>query len=87
MLGLPLGALALRSVSARRGDAMALAVVVLVAAIGGFTKAETERIWLFLVPLTCVAAAPELRAGRLRPVLGLLAAQALAVTVLFDTVW
>src|SRR5512133_1053816 len=24
--------------------------------VGGFPKAETERIWLFLVPLACVAA-------------------------------
>ena len=27
----------------------------------GFTKAETERIWLFLVPFVCLAAAPVVR--------------------------
>ena len=55
--------------------------------MGGYTKAETERIWLFLVPLACVAAAPVLAGRRIAPVLALLAAQALAVEVLFATVW
>jgi len=51
------------------------------------TKAETERIWLPFVPLACVAAAAVLPARRLKPVLWMLAAQALAVQLLFDTVW
>jgi methylthioxylose transferase len=87
MLGLPITAAVLRSVT--RGDdaAIALAVVLAIAAVGGFSKAETERIWLFLVPLACVAAAPVI--GRRRPtaVVALLLAQALAVEVLFDTIW
>jgi methylthioxylose transferase len=87
MLGLPIAAAALRG--AVRGDdpAVALAIVVAVAALGGFSKAETERIWLFLVPLACVAAAPAVRARRVSAVVALVLAQALAVEVLFDTVW
>lgn len=67
--------------------AIALAVILLVAALGGFTKAETERIWLFMGPLACVAAAPVLARWRTRPVLAALLAQALAVSVLANTVW
>jgi hypothetical protein len=87
MLGLPIAAAALRS--AARGDdaAVALAVVIAIAAIGGFSKAETERIWLFLVPLACVAAAPAIGRNRLTGVVALLLVQALAVEVLFDTIW
>jgi methylthioxylose transferase len=87
MLGLPIAAAALRS--AARGDdaAIALAVVIAIAAIGGFSKAETERIWLFLVPLACVAAAPAIGRRRLAGVVALLLVQALAVEVLFDTIW
>jgi hypothetical protein len=61
--------------------------VIAIAAIGGFTKAETERIWLFLVPLACVAAAPAIERHRLTAITALLLAQALAVEVLFDTIW
>jgi hypothetical protein len=87
MLGPPIAAAALRGVV--RGDdaAVALALIVLVAAGGGFTKAETERIWLFLVPLACVAAAPALGRRRTGPLLALLAAQALLAQALFATVW
>ena len=72
-----------------RGDdaAVALAVVVVVAAVAGFTKAETERIWLFLVPLACVAAAPAITPRRTTAVIAALVAQALAIEVLFDTIW
>jgi hypothetical protein len=87
MLGPPVAALALRGVAMARPAALATAAVVVVAAGGGFTKAETERIWLFLAPLACVAAAPHLRARRLRPVLAVLALQALAVQLLTGTVW
>jgi methylthioxylose transferase len=87
MLGLPIAAGALRA--AARGDdaAIALAVVVVVAAVGGFSKAETERIWLFLVPLACVAAAPAIAARRTTAVVALLLVQALAVEAFFDTIW
>jgi hypothetical protein len=66
---------------------VATAFVIAVAAGGGFTKAETERIWLFLVPLVCVAAGPELARSRLQIVLAALAAQALIVSILAGTVW
>jgi hypothetical protein len=87
MTGVPIIAAALAGIAARRAEAIALAAIVVVAAVGGFTKAETERIWLFMVPLACVAAAPWVRAERLRPVLVLLAAQTLVVELLFETVW
>jgi hypothetical protein len=87
MTGAPIIAAALAGLVARRPAALALAVIVAVAALGGFTKAETERIWLFLVPLACVAAAPWITRRRLRFVLAALAAQALAVQLLFETVW
>jgi hypothetical protein len=87
MLGLPTAGAWL--VATRRTDrvAVALAVVVVVAALAGFTKAEVERIWLFLVPPACVAAATVLPAGRLRGVLLALGVQALAVQLLFQTIW
>ena len=45
----------------------ALLAVLLIAAVLGFTKAETERIYLYLVPLACVAAAVTLPERRLAP--------------------
>jgi len=86
-MGLPLAWLTLRAVAAREPAAVALASVVVTAALLGFTKAETERIWLFLVPFACVAAAPMLAARRLGLVLAALAAQALAVELLLFTTW
>jgi methylthioxylose transferase len=85
MLGPPIAAAALRGVVRRDAAAIALVAVLAVAAIAGFTKAETERIWLFLVPFACTAAAPLI--ARTRPILALLAAQALIVQALFATVW
>ena len=86
MLGLPTAWLALSSLA--RGDdaAVALAAVIAAAAVGGFTKAETERIWLPFVPLAAVAAAGA-RPVRLRPLLLVLALQAVGVELLFNTVW
>ncbi len=86
MLGLPVAWLSLRS--AARGDpaALALVAIVVVAAVGGFTKAETERIWLPFVPLACVSAAAA-PIGRLRGVLLALVLQGLAIELLFNTVW
>ena len=86
-LGLPIGWYALRSLGARQASAIALFAIVLVSAAIGLTKAETERIWLPLVPLACVAAAMVLPARRVPVVLWLLVAQALAGQLLFDTVW
>jgi methylthioxylose transferase len=87
MLGLPTAWAWLTAVSRRRDAALALAVVVAVAALLGFTKGEVERIWLFFVPLACMAAAPALPERLLRPALAALVAQALVLELLFDTVW
>jgi methylthioxylose transferase len=86
-LGLPIGWAALRASVTRDPAAVALAAVVIAGAVLGFTKAETERIWLPFVPLACVAAGAVLPVRALRTALWLLAAQALAVELLFDTVW
>jgi hypothetical protein len=67
--------------------AVGLVAVVAAAAVLGFTKAETERIWLFLVPFACIAAARVLTPRRLPLILGALAAQALAVELLLFTAW
>lgn len=85
--GLPIAWLALRSLGGGAAVAVALFAVVGIAAVLGFSKAETERIYQFLVPLLCVAAACSLRESRLRAVLAALAVQALAVQLLFYTVW
>ena len=61
--------------------------VIGIASVLGFTKAETERIWLFLVALACVAAAEHVPTGRLRLVVALLLGQALGMQLLFQTVW
>jgi hypothetical protein len=86
-LGLPIGWLALRALPAGDACALALFAVVIVSAILGLTKAETERIWLPYVPFACIAAATVLPIRRLPGVLWLLVAQALAMQLLFDTVW
>jgi hypothetical protein len=87
MLGAPIAAAALLAARRGRPEALAIVAVVAIAAVAGFTKAETERIWLPFVPLACVAAAPLLSGRVLRPVVGLLLAQALVVEVLFSTLW
>jgi methylthioxylose transferase len=86
-LGLPISWFMLRSASAGVPAARSLLVVLAIAALLGFAKAETERIFLFLVPLACAAAAATLPERRLRLVLGALAAQALATNLLLYTVW
>ena len=82
VLGLPIAWLALK---ADTPEAVAIAAVIAVSAVAGFTKAETERIWLFLAPLVCLAAAPLVR--RHRTLAALLAAQALLYGALWNTVW
>ena len=86
ILGAPLGWLFARAAARRDTGALALAAVLLIAAVLGFTKAETERIWLPFVPLACAAAAATPLA-RPRLLVLVLAAQALAASVLFSTVW
>ncbi len=87
-LGLPIAWFALRAAGARYAPAVALAIVVLIAAVLGFSKAETERIYQFLVPLglrrrrSC-AARPLARPRRSAA----LAVQALAIELLLYTVW
>ena len=87
VLGLPTAWALLRAVALRDAAALALLAVVLVGAALGYTKAETERIWLPFVPLACVAAARVLPPRGLRTALWLLVAQALAIELLFDTIW
>lgn len=87
MLGLPIAAAGLVAVVRRRPEAVALAAVLLIASVMGFTKAETERIWLPFAPLACVAAASRVTPRRLRGALAVLAVHALAVELIFDTVW
>lgn len=86
-LGLPLASAAIRATVAGFPAAVALAAVIAIATIGGFSKAETERIWLFMVPLAAAAAAPFIARDRVRLVVGALLAQALLMQVLMDTVW
>ncbi|MBA3421055.1 MAG: hypothetical protein H0U12_04055 [Thermoleophilaceae bacterium] len=86
-LGPPIVLFWLRAMAAREAVALALGAVVVLSSVGGFTKAETERIWLFLVPLACVAAAAVLPRRWLVPVLAALAAQAFLMQVLLGTAW
>jgi methylthioxylose transferase len=86
-LGLPIAWYMLRSAGAGDRAARALLVVIAVAAVLGFTKAETERIYLFLVPIACVAAAVMVPERRLTIVIGALAFQTLATELLLYTVW
>ena len=85
VLGLPITWYAARAAGAGQSAALALAGVVLVAAVGGYTKAETERIWMFLVPFACVGAASVMPARRLGLVLALLASEAWVIELLTDT--
>jgi hypothetical protein len=83
-IGLPLAWYAARGVGAGNAAGVALAVVVAVASVGGYTMSETERIWMFMVPFACVAAAAVLPRRRLGLVLVLLCAQALLTELLTD---
>jgi hypothetical protein len=85
VLGLPIAWLALTALARRRPEAIAIFAVIAIASILGVTKAETERIWLFLAPFVCLAAAPL--TTRPRAVLAALAAQAVAYELLFETLW
>ena len=87
MLGLPVAWLAFVALARGEDTAIAILAVLGIAALAGFTKAEVERIWLPFAPLVCLAAATVLRERDLRPVLALLAAQALAWELLWNTVW
>jgi hypothetical protein len=83
ILGAPIAWLAARRLP--HPEATAIFAVLAVATIAGFTKAETERIWLFLVPFVCLAAAPLVK--RPTGLAALLAVQAVVYEVVFDTLW
>ncbi|WP_157592212.1 hypothetical protein [Solirubrobacter soli] len=85
ILGVPIAWLALRSLGERAPHALAIAAVIAISCILGFTKAETERIWLFLAPLVILCAAPLVRRPQL--LIALLATQAVVYELLFDTLW
>jgi hypothetical protein len=89
VLGIPITWLALRELARGTDEAVAVFAVLAIAAVIGFTKAETERIWLFFAPFVCLAAARALsrRPELLVPVAAALAAQALLHEALSDTVW
>ena len=86
-LGLPIAWYAAEAAGARDDAALALVAIIAISAVAGFTKAETERIWLMYVPLACVAAAAVLPPKRVPLVLVLLSMQTLAVELVFGTVW
>ncbi|MGI8632753.1 MAG: hypothetical protein ACR2NA_09460 [Solirubrobacterales bacterium] len=85
--GLPVTWYAARSLARGNSAALAVAAVIVVAAVAGFTKAETERIWLFLIPLLCVAAAAAMPRARLPVVTALLVGQAVGAELLLGTHW
>lgn len=86
-LGLPTAWYAARALGSGNEAALALAVIVVVSVLIGLTKAETERIWLFMGPLAAVAAATLVPLRRMPLICALLVAQALATQVLLDTIW
>jgi methylthioxylose transferase len=86
MLG-PVAWFAARSLAAKEANAIALAAVIAISVLAGYTKAETERIWLFLVPFACLAAARSLPARRLPVVLVAVTAQAVLIETFLFTKW
>ena len=86
-LGLPTAWYAARALGAREAAAVALTAIVVVSVLVGLTKAETERIWLFMGPLAAIAAATLVPARRMPLILALLTAQAIASSILVDTIW
>jgi hypothetical protein len=89
VLGLPIAWSALRGLAEGAAPALAVFAVLAIASVLGVTKAETERIWLFLVPLVCLAAAPVVarRPDALGWLLAALGVQALVHEALLETVW
>ncbi len=67
--------------------AIGLAAIIVVSVVIGLTKAETERIWLFMGPLAAVAAATIVPVRRMPAIVVALLAQALATQILLDTIW
>jgi hypothetical protein len=86
MLG-PIAWFAARSLAAKEASAVALAIVIAISVVAGYTKAETERIWIFLVPFACLAAARALPRRRLAPMLVATTAQAVLIEIFLATKW
>ena len=86
-LGLPTAWYAARSLGTGNAVAAGLAVIVVASVLVGVTKAETERIWQFMVPLASVAAASLVPLRRMPLILGALVVQALAASLLLETIW
>lgn len=86
-LGLPTAWFAARALGTGDAAAVALAAIIVIAVLVGLTKAETERIWLFMGPPAAVAAASLVPLRRMPLLLVLLAAQALASSLLLFTIW
>ena len=85
--GLPVAWYAARALGTGHAIAVALVAVIVIASLLGFSKAETERIWLFFGPLLCLAAAAIVPRERMPLVIGLLTAQALLIELGMETVW
>ena len=86
-LGIPTAWYAARALGTRDAVAIGLAFIIVVSVVIGLTKAETERIWLFMGPLAAVAAASLVPSRRMPLIVSLLVAQAVATQILLDTVW
>jgi hypothetical protein len=86
-LGIPTAWYAARALGAGDPAAVGLAAIVLVAVLVGVTKAETERIWLFMGPLAAVAAATLIPLRRAPAICAFLVAQAVLMQLLLDTIW
>ena len=85
--GLPVLWFAALAVQRRRRGAVAIAGVIVIASVLGFTKAETERIWLSFLPLVCLAATTVLPRRWLAPALAVMVVQAYLTQIFVYTVW
>jgi hypothetical protein len=86
-LGIPTAWYAARALGTGDPAAVGLAAIVLVSVLIGLTKAETERIWLFMGPLAAVAAATLVPMRRTPVLCVALVGQAVLTQLLLDTVW
>lgn len=85
--GLPVLWFAALAVQRRHRGAVAIAGVIVIASVLGFTKAETERIWLSFLPLVCLAAATVLPRRWVAPALAVMVLQAYLTQMFVYTVW
>jgi len=85
--GLPVLWFAALAVQRRHRGAVAIAGVIVIASVLGFTKAETERIWLSFLPLVCLAAATVLPRRWVAPALAVMVLQAYLTQMFVFTVW